>query len=304
MVHRPHVIGFAILFVCLTALVGVTGDVPTSEATATPSAEMDAVDAQESLDVQESVDGFSRATFTLTVYENGSVRWMETYARPLNESEVQEFDAYAEEFNTTDTELYREFVADAKSLASIGSRSTNRTMQARNFQKRAYIDQDGYNLGIQGKAEMSFLWTNLSRVESGRVILGEVFDVGLYVGPNQRLMIQSGPRLVFSTVDPEPDSQNDPDSLADSEWVIWQGEYEFAPERPLVRFQPADTAVTTTQTIVATPTTITTTAPDRPTTTTPASGDGGNEGLFVVALIVLLLAVGTAAVYRTLASTD
>ena len=309
MVRRLHVLGFAILFVCLTALVGVTGDVPTSEATATPSSGIDARGAQESVTVQETADGFSRATFTLTVYENGSVRWMETYARSLNESESQEFEAYAEEFNTTETELYRNFVTDGESLASIGSQSTNRTMQARNFRKRAYVDRDAFTDGTQGKVEMSFLWTNLSRVSGDRVILGEAFEGGLYIGPNQRLTVEPGPGLAFDSFDPDPDSMGIPGSPVESESMTWVGEYEFTPQRPLITFQPR--SATTTATLTTTQTTTQTTTdpgvtPSTSPTPTPAPAEtGGDSGgaLFVVALIVLLLAVGTAVVYRTIGTT-
>lgn len=300
MVRRPHVIGFVISVVCLAGLVGAAGGGVSSAATATHHPAAIAGD-----DLRDSTpEGFSRTTYTLTVYENGSVRWTTTHSRPLNESEVSAFESYAEEFNTTETELYQGFVAQGESLAATGTQSTSRTMNATNFRKRAYVDQGGLTLRPQGKVEMSFLWTNLASVDGDRVTLGDAFDAGLYVGPDQKLTLRSGPQLDVTSVDPVPDSQDDPDSLTDSEWVSWQGPYEFNPERPLVRLQPSGNTITTTSTPS---TTITSTvSPTRsPTTVGPeSSGGDGFGGLLVVGLIVLLLAGGTVAVFRSLGSDD
>lgn len=300
MVRHPHVIGFVILSVCLTGLVGVAGG--TSSTQAAVSEQPAVVDAG---DISDSTpDGFSRTTYTLTVYENESVRWTTTHSRPLNESEVSTFESYATEFNNTETDLYREFVAQAESLAATGAQSTTRTMNATNFRKRAYVDQGGLRLGTQGKVEMSFLWTNLASSDGDHVTLGEAFDAGLYVGPNQQLFVRPGPQLAFESVYPDPLSKDDPDSLVESEWIAWEGEYEFNPERPLIRFQPAGQTITTTQTTVSTP--ATTVSPGQSPTTEPAetSGSGGIDGLFVVGLIVLLLIGGTIALYRTVLSAD
>jgi len=308
MVRRPHVIGLVISIVCLAGLVGVTGGVSDTQAIA--SQQPAAVEAGTVSD--STPEGFSRTTYSMTVYENGSVHWTTIHSRPLNESEISAFESYAAEFNDTETELYQGFVAQATSLAMTGTQSTNRTMNATNFRKRAYVDEDGLSLRAQGKVEMSFLWTNLSTVDSTRVTLGEAFDTGLYVGPSQELMIRAGPKLNFESVYPDPDSRDDPDSLAGSDWIAWEGEHEFNPERPLVRFQPAATTVTTTQTTVSTPTTPTlttragSTSPGQSPTTEPAGTSGGDGlgGLFVVGLIVLLLIGGTVTLYRTVLSAD
>ena len=307
MVRRPHVIGFVILAVSLAGLVGVTGGMSGTQATGyLQPAAVDAGNVSDS-----TPDGFSRTSYTLTVYENGTVRWTTIHSRPLNESEVPAFESYAEEFNNTEMVLYREFVAQAESLAATGTQSTNRTMNATNFRKHAQVARGGFNLGTQGKVEMSFLWTNLASVEGEQVVFGEAFDVGLYLGPNQRLTIQPGPGLVFASVDPGPDSQDDPDSQVESEWIAWEGEYEFNPERPLVTFQPAGRTMTTTQTVstaaTTTPTTSVgpTTSGQSPTTApVETSADDGIGGMFVVGLIVLLLTGGTVALYRTVISAD
>jgi len=308
MVRRPHVIGLVISIVCLAGLVGVTGGVSDTQAIASQQPVVVEADTVSN----STPEGFSRTTYSMTVYENGSVRWATIHSRPLNESEISAFETYATEFNTTETGLYRGFVTQGESLAATGTRLTNRTMNATNFRKRAYVDEDGLSLRAQGKVEMSFLWTNLSTVDDTRVTLGEAFDTGLYVGPNQRLLIRAGPQLNFENVYPDPDSQDDPDSLAGSDWIAWEGEHEFNPERPLVRFQPAATTITTTQTTVSTPATTTpttdvaSTPPRQSPTTQPAETDGGDGlgGLLVVGLIVLLLVGGTVTLYRTVLSAD
>ncbi|MFB6188927.1 MAG: hypothetical protein ABEI57_03510 [Halapricum sp.] len=310
MVRRVHAIGLAVLIVCMAGFAGIVSGQATSAGTASYAGSA----SNRAVMLSANASGFARTTFTLTVYANGSVRWTTTYAKPLNESQVSEFESYADRFNTTETGLYQGFVAQANSLAATGTKSTNRTMNATNFRKRAYVDQGGFNLGTQGKVEMSFLWTNLTSARGDRVVLGDVFESGLYLGPDQRLIVEPGSDLQFSEVSPDPDSMAMPNSLRESDSITWTGEYKYDPHRPRIEFVPAgSTSTTTPGTATETPpasgptTSSLRTTPVRSRSTTagpaPAGGNGGGT-MFVVGLIVLLLAMGTVVVYRTMQPGD
>jgi len=183
----------------------------------------------------QTPDGFDTTTFRLTVYGNGSATWTIEHHQPLaNRSEVEQFETYAQEFETNETPLYANFVEDATLLTRLGANETGRNMSARTFRRSASVDP----AQSQGTVRMSFLWTNLGRTDANRVVVSDVFDGGFYVGAGQRMVVERGPGLAFSTVEPTPDLRSAPDSLATSESLTWVGEQSFNDSRPYVALAP------------------------------------------------------------------
>ncbi|MFB6169729.1 MAG: helix-turn-helix transcriptional regulator [Haloarculaceae archaeon] len=174
---------------------------------------------------------FDSTEFHVTVYENGSARWAFMYKKTLNDSNRQEFEDYAERFEENDTEAYRTFRDRARALTRSGTNTTGREMTATGFEKRAYVT----NLGNRGIVEMSFLWSNFAVTDADRVVVGDVFEGGLYVGPNQRFVVERGPNLTRRSADPPPDASS-------NDSVTWDGEHEFADNRPRVVFVTGDAA--------------------------------------------------------------
>lgn len=236
---------------------------------------------------------FDRTEFNIEQYANGSARWTFTFTRSLaNESEKDAFRSYAEEFNTNETDLYRGFVADAGALTRDGSNVTGRNMTATGFTRNAEVEEGFSSTDeARGVVRMSFLWTEFAATDGDRVIIADVFDGGLYIGPSQSLVIQSGPDLTFQSVDPDPTSQEDPESLAASDSVTWQGERSFADQRPRIVFTPSDGTSTNGGAATATP----------PATPSPTPGAGAGDGLlpWLALALVLLLALAGGYAYRT-----
>ncbi|MFB6172663.1 MAG: helix-turn-helix transcriptional regulator [Haloarculaceae archaeon] len=224
---------------------------------------------------------FDRTTFVVRVFENGSARWTFQYSQPLtNESERQDFRTYAATFNENETELYRNFQTRADWLTRAGTNATGREMTATGFTRRAYVAGPS---GNQGVVEMSFLWTNFAVVQGDAVTVGDVFDGGLYLAPNQRFRVEHGPDLAFrSAVAPSPDSMSGP-SVAESDSLTWSGERQFTDEKPHVELGPskaggADGAGTS-----------------------PGPGGGGGMGLVAMVALALVLVLGAvgAVAWRT-----
>jgi hypothetical protein len=202
--------------------------------TAAAGAVHDGSRAVEELDtVQES---FDRNEVRFTVYENRSARWTFHYERTLaNETERQNFEAFAEEFNSTETQLYTGFQRDSTALVADGANLTGREMQATAFSRRAAVTSSlGNDIGV---VEMSFVWTAFALDDGRRTVVGDVFEGGLYLGQQQSLVISPGPGLRFESVAPEG-TQSNSSSLAGSDSVTWQGEREFTDNRPQVVFVP------------------------------------------------------------------
>jgi uncharacterized membrane protein len=267
----------ALLVVCL-CLVPVAG------------ASVDAVASDTSGDapnvaVQES---FDRNEVQLTVFENGSARWTFHYERTLaNETERQNFESFATEFNANETPLYTRFQADSTDLVAGGENLTGREMAANDFSRRAFVTTSlGNDIGV---VEMSFTWTNFAAQEGERVIVGDVFEGGLYLGPQQSLVVSPGGDLRFDSVSPEG-TQSNSSSLAASDSVTWQGEREFTDNRPRIVLVPPSTD---TGGGGGTADDGTTTTP-APTTPEPTAGSGG---LWIVGLVGLVAVGGAAAWY-------
>ncbi|MFT4889608.1 MAG: hypothetical protein ACI9YT_000518, partial [Halobacteriales archaeon] len=143
---------------------------------------------------------FDRTRFTIRVYRNGSARWTFRYMRLLPDDEsVTEFREYADRFESEETQLYRDFEERTRTLTRIGRNRTGREMAAEAFSRRAYVDRGVNDVGV---VEMSFRWVAFARVEEPRVVIGDVFEGGLFLGPDQSLVIQPGPDLVFESLAP------------------------------------------------------------------------------------------------------
>jgi hypothetical protein len=198
-------------------------------------------DVGERTPVVETIDGvqesFDRNEVRLTVYENQSARWTFHYERTLsNETERQNFEAFASEFNTNETQLYTGFRRDSTTLVADGANLTGREMEATSFSRHATVTSNlGNTIGI---VEMSFTWTEFGVSDGEQIVAGDVFEGGLYLGQQQSLVVSPGPNLQFESVAPEG-TQSNSSSLAGSDSVTWQGEREFTDNRPQVVFVPA-----------------------------------------------------------------
>lgn len=180
---------------------------------------------------------FSETQFVVEVYENGSARWTQRYNQPLsNATEVQQFRAYAERFNSEETSLYTDFKERASELTDKGANATGREMRARTFTRTAEVTSRPSATGV---VEMSFLWTNFAATEDGRVVLGDAFESGLYLSPEMSLEVRAGPGLEaqWDDVEPEPDASTN-GSANESDSLTWFGETQFASGQPRIVFVP------------------------------------------------------------------
>ncbi|MDS0474688.1 hypothetical protein [Natrinema sp. 1APR25-10V2] len=245
--NRPVSVGL-VVFAILAAVVGVSGSAvlapsglagPTAMETAPDETRGGTADFDDSgfgaVRGQDFVSNVDTTTFEITVHENGSATWTfrheQRFGNGENETEArQNFNAFAEEFEANQTELYDSFRNQSRLLTQAGSQETGREMEATNFHRSARIEEQ---LTPTGVVEMSFLWTNFAVVEDDRIVVGDVFE-DLYIGPDQRIVIEAGGDLTFRTV--EPDSQYAGSSLADADSVSWNGEQEFVDGRPRAVF--------------------------------------------------------------------
>ncbi|WP_225334574.1 helix-turn-helix transcriptional regulator [Halomicrobium urmianum] len=238
-------------------------------------------------------DGFDRTTFVVTVTENGSAEWTVKHSRRLaNESERQQFEDYAERFQSEETEVYRNFVTRAERLVAVGENQTGREMRATGFDRDASVNVTT-SFTDRGTVSLSFHWHGVARTDGDRVVVSDVFAGAFYIGEDQSLVVERGPNLAFARVEPDPTTQSSPGSLTDSEMVTWEGEREFGPSRPYIEFGPRELVESGGDGDARTDGT----ADDDSTTALPAEGDSGGLMWMAGAVALLVALVGGAVLH-------
>jgi hypothetical protein len=221
---------------------------------------------------------FDRAEFRITVFANGSARWTFRYERTLtNDTDRRRFEAFAEDFNSNETRLFTDFRNQSRTLVRQGTEATGREMSARAFDRRAFV---ATGLNDAGVVEMAFTWTGFARTSADRVVVGDVFEGGLYLGPDQALVVEAADRLAFETVDPGGTPSGG--SLAVSDTVTWMGERTFTDNRPRVVLVPNDSDGSVSPTG---------TGADDGTETSPGTADGSSSGLWALLFVIAAIAV-------------
>jgi len=239
---------------------------------------------------------FERTVFEVTVFQNGSARWTFRFTRPLtNDSQRQQFEEYADRFNTEETELWTSFQDRATVLTDAGSDTTGREMTARAFEREARVNP----LGNRGIVEMSFVWTGFAPADGQEVRVGDVFEDGLYIGPDQQFDVEAGPGLAFQEegVEPAPDNITG-SSIAESGSLSWDGERQFSNQHPRVVLAPDGATGNSTMETTAT-TEAATTADNGENATAVTPDDAGGFPVMVVSLIVLLIGLGAGAAWKS-----
>jgi len=174
---------------------------------------------------------FSSTHFVVTVDPNGSATWTFQYRTHLgNDSQRRRFREFAKRFEGNDTSFYRDFRRNARSLVADAQNASSRHMNASHFSRNASVRGLDANVGL---VQMSFTWSAFARVEGSRVVVGDLFQGGLYLGPSQWLVVRHTGPLRFRTVVPTPNETADP-TLTASDSVTWRGPREFADERPRI----------------------------------------------------------------------
>ncbi|ADD04052.1 HTH domain protein [Natrialba magadii ATCC 43099] len=180
---------------------------------------------------------FDSTTFEITVHENGSATWTFRYEQQLEESGNEtdtntpaNFEAFAEEFESEETEFYQRFVDQATLLTERGTESTDREMEATDFERRAAVEGQ---INPRGVVEMSFTWHGFAVTENDTLVIGDVFQ-SMYLASDQSIDVQPGGDLVFEHAEPNPEYVGT--TLSDANTVRWQGEHEFLAGHPRVVF--------------------------------------------------------------------
>ena len=271
--HRRWFVGLTVILLVLAG----AGTFPVSAASGSEAGVLPDSDSPQ----LGTPDGFNNTEFRLTVFENGTTRWTITHTRILdNDTEREQFESFAAQFNSTETSTYRDFKTRARALTEFGTEATGRQMNATGFSKDARVEERFRTYGV---LEMSFDWTNFARITDRGVVIDDVFEGGMYIGPGQSLVVHRPDTLVFESATPTPDALETESNLTASSTLEYRGEQDFNDQRPKL--------------VLVAPDTLGETQSDGTTTATPAATTANSSESGTMPLVVaflLLLAVGGA----------
>ena len=187
-------------------------------------------------DADVANEEFDRTEFRIQVTPDADARWTFRFERVLrDDEETADFEAFAAEFTDGEHELATEFRNQAEALVESSDEAVDREMRAEAFDRDARIESELLNdIGI---IELHFTWTNFARETDDELAVDDVFRGGLYVGPDQALIITRPDGWTFTSI--EPEGRLSGDTVADSQSVTWPGEHRFLENEPRVRFAPA-----------------------------------------------------------------
>lgn len=203
-------------------------------------------DDQEPLNQQfelAQVEQANETRFQATVSEDGDARWTIEYRQRItDEQEREDFEQFAEQFNSTETEAFINFKTRARRLAEDGTRITGRQMNATDFRREAlYATSPNPAVMGDGVIRMSFRWVGFAEQRDGQVIVSDVFDGGFVILESQSFRVARGENVMFDAVSPAPDRVESGDESDPGTYVQWDGYREFDSGAIDIRLSPPDT---------------------------------------------------------------
>lgn len=165
-------------------------------------------------------------TFKIEVRDDGSAIWIVEYRSSLDTAEEENFfRQYISQFENLKDDYLENFSNEMTSLVQRASIVTGRSMEAKNFDISVGILETA--TGKFGIIKYQFEWVNFAKLEEGRIIIGDVFEAGLYLYKDDALVILYPSGYTVDTALPTPDDTRGPE-------LIWYGQRDFGSGEPRV----------------------------------------------------------------------
>lgn len=165
-------------------------------------------------------------TFKIEVRDDGSAIWIVEYRSSLDTAEEENFfQQYISQFENLKDDYLENFSNEMTSLVQRASIVTGRSMEAKNFDISVGILETA--TGKFGIIKYQFEWVNFAKLEEGRIIIGDVFEAGLFLYKDDALVIRYPNGYTVDTALPTPDDTRGPE-------LIWYGQRDFGSGEPRV----------------------------------------------------------------------
>lgn len=280
--HRRVFVGLVVVAVLLGGVGVVVLDGPTAPPESEPP--------EQRLELAQ-VEDANETLFEIQVFDNGNARWTVEYRQRItNETDIDQFQQFADRFNSEQTETFITFQTRANRLTQDGSEITGREMNATDFEREARYSE----ISRDGVVQMSFRWVGFAEQRNGAVVVSDVFDGGFVILEDQRLRFERGENVEFDTVSPTPETAESGTTDDPGEWVEWRGYREFDAGEIDIQLSPPDLSTGDGSTTAGTDSTDGASDGDG-----TRSGTGGSSMWPVMIALLILLGAGGTAVYYT-----
>jgi uncharacterized membrane protein len=226
-------------------------------------------------DLQEGPDPDATVT-RIETRPDGAANWSVTIRIRLDsEDAVGEFEAFREEFEANRSTYLGRFRERMTGVVGNAAAVTEREMNATGFDSEVGIQEVPRRWGY---VTYRFRWDGFAAVADGDVVVGDVFQGGLFLEGDDILILEGPATYAVESTDPEPDSTDDGQ-------LQWNGPRSFEDQRPRAVFTPEQGGSTA----------------DTETATTDGNEPGSSDlplSALVVAVAVLALAAGGAVYFR------
>lgn len=160
---------------------------------------------------------------------DGSAVWTVTFRTELATSEnVSEYERFQTAFRNNRSQYIDPFRERITGVVSTADDRLNRSMNATAFEAETTIQEVPRRWGI---IRFSFRWDGFGAVSGERVTVGDVFEGGFFIGPDDALAIETPEGYAIHDVAPEPDER-------DTDVVEWRGREDFSDGRPYLVTRP------------------------------------------------------------------
>jgi DNA-binding transcriptional ArsR family regulator len=170
------------------------------------------------------VTAFVESThFIVSVYVDGSARWVVEHRYPLrSEEDVEAFRVVAANVSKELSETYR---LRLQTVIQEASRLTGRAMGLTEF--AVHTSTQTTVTGSVGIIVVEFVWTGFAATADGKISVGDVFVGGLSLASGETLTLKIPEGYNAVDYSPKPDE-------ARSDSLTWYGPRTFTDRRPLV----------------------------------------------------------------------
>lgn len=166
----------------------------------------------------------------ISVATDGDAEWTVTVRTRLHdESDVQAYRTFQERVRENRSQYLGPFRDRLTGVVATAADGTGRSMTAENFSLSTRVQEVPRRWGV---VEYTFTWTAFARTDGDALVVGDVFDGGLFIARNDTFVVTGPSNHVVAQVAPSPETREDGT-------LSWLGPREFADGRPTVRYEPA-----------------------------------------------------------------
>lgn len=168
----------------------------------------------------------------IQVRPDGSAHWTVRIRTHLpTEESLTRYEAFQERFRANRSQYLAGFREPIENIVAAAADETGREMRATNFSAETTITTVPRRWGI---VSYEFTWEGFARVEGDRLHVGDAFESGFFIAPNDTLRLEAPDGYELTAVEPSPDEREDGTA-------VWHGRVDFGDGQPSATMVPAAT---------------------------------------------------------------